>query len=169
MSAPAKPLGRGRAWAAGLLVTLGLMQSIGWILGVPAIRGLGTATAASPLPLVFSHFRGLETYSSDFRVEVVTDTGETVSEPLTPVAYSRLDGPYNRRNVYGAVAAYGIRLTEGNEPSLVRAVLEHGFCRGPLLGPLGLADRRVRSARLLVTNRFSKPPAEGMLEVTCAL
>src|SRR5438270_9821355 len=95
-----------------LLLALGLLQMAGDVLRIPAIKGLGAATAAAPAPKVFSAVRGLETYSTRFFLEWSGADGEAHSLELTPEVYSRLRGPYNRRNVYGAALAYGPVLPE---------------------------------------------------------
>ena len=101
-----------RAAAVGLLI-VGLMQMAGDLLeqgGLPGIgrplKGIGAATTASPAPKVFSVARGLETYSTRFYLEWWDRNGKEHSLEFTPELYSRLLGPYNRRNVYGAAVAY---------------------------------------------------------------
>jgi hypothetical protein len=158
---------RTRQWAAALLVAAGLLQPLGYVTGVAALRGLGIAWVLSPLPLVFSHFRGLETFSSSFTISVVTLAGREHTLALTPENYSNLGGPYNRRNVYGAVAAFGPVLTEGRERELVEGVLRYGFCRGPLPGALGVTEP-LRSARLIVRNRLGPNPIDATMEAQCA-
>jgi len=93
--------------AAAALLGLGLLQMSGDVLGLPALKGLGVATAASPAPRLFSSIRGLETYSTRFFLEWRTRDGATHSVLLTPQIYKRLQGAYNRRNAYGAVLAAG--------------------------------------------------------------
>lgn len=46
------------------LISIGLLQPFGYLCSSPAIKGLGYVSVASPLPLVFSSFRGHETFSS---------------------------------------------------------------------------------------------------------
>lgn len=159
-------MSRWRKVGIALLLLVGLLQPLGQLAGWRVLKGLGMVLVASPLPLVFSHFRGLETFSSEFTLQVTTRSGRVVATRLTPKNYALLGGPYNRRNVYGAVAAYGVKLTEGSEPDLVRGVLTYGFCKGPLLEPLALAEP-VRSARIHVVNRYSVPPVDATLEVRC--
>ncbi len=55
--------------AALLLLLLGCSQMAGELLGLPRLRGLAAATAASPAPRVFSSARGLETFSTRFFLE----------------------------------------------------------------------------------------------------
>lgn len=157
------PLRKVGIWA---LVSVGLLQSIGYVFGIPGLRGLGLAFVASPLPLVFSHFRGLETFSSQFEVKLQAQNGEVFKTQLGPKNYARLGGPYNRRNVYGAVAAFGPKLTEGNEPQVVQSVLKYGFCDGPLLKTLGFSEK-VKTAQIQVRNSAGRIPSESTLEVEC--
>ena len=112
------------------LVVLGLAQMAGDLLGILPLKGIAAATGASPAPKVFSAVQGLETYSARFFL----DTGDGRVE-VTPELYSRLRGPYNRRNVYGAALAYGPVL-----PAALRdPVMRHALCgEAPLLRELGL-------------------------------
>jgi hypothetical protein len=92
---------------AALLLVVGSLQMVGDLCGLPALKGLGAATVASPAPRVFSAVSGLETYSTRFFVEWQDAVGKAHSLELTPEVAARIRGPYNRRNVYGAVLAYG--------------------------------------------------------------
>jgi hypothetical protein len=128
--------------AAVFLVVLGLLQMTGDLLEQyvhspvgRALKGLGAATTASPAPKVFSSVRGLETYSTRFSVEWTDRAGGGHSLHITPEVYARLQGPYNRRNVYGAALAYGPVLPEG----LRDPVMRYALCGdAPLLRELGI-------------------------------
>jgi len=117
------------------LALLGVLQMAGNTLGSQALTGLGAASAASPAPKVFSAVRGFETYSARFFVEWNEADGSLQSHPLTPERTAGLEGPYNRRNVYGAGLAYAPVLpAELRDP-----VMRHGLCGdAPLLAELGL-------------------------------
>src|SRR3546814_880808 len=95
----------GFAWV--ILLGVGSLSMAGNLFDLAPLRGVGLATAMSPAPKVFSAVRGLETYSTRFFLEWNTVDGEAVSVELTPEINANLRGPYNRRNVYGAVLAYG--------------------------------------------------------------
>jgi hypothetical protein len=130
---------RGRRLASGALVGLGLLSLVGFALDLPSVRGLGFATAASPLPFVFSKFRGVENFAADFDITVTQRSGETHSFRMDQEAYAKLQGPYNRRNPYGAVIAYGPMLTQPKEVAMRESVLRYGACNhGPLARELGL-------------------------------
>ena len=82
----------------------------------------------------------LETYSSRFFLEWTDRQGRAHSLALTPEIYSRLDGPSNRRNVYGAALAYGpVLSTDPRTQSMFQAVIRYAF-RGeaPVLNELGI-------------------------------
>jgi len=109
----------------------------GYVTGAITLRGIGAATAASPLPKVFSDVDGLETFASEFTLHYRTPGGTLIGMPITPKLYGRLAGPYNRRNVYGAALSYA--------PRLPRELWEPVFCYGlapdaPLRTALGLGS-----------------------------
>ena len=154
------------------LLTLGLLQMTGEVLHLPALRGFGAATTASPAPKVFSAVRGLETYSSRFFLEWTNRQGQAQSLALTPEVYARLAGPYNRRNVYGAALAYGpVLATDPRTQPMFRAVSVYAFCgNAPLLKELGvdpttvMGNIRVRLEPLPGTDLGTLP---GVLEAPC--
>jgi hypothetical protein len=154
-------------WPSIALLAIGSLQSVGLLLQSDAVRGLGAMTAASPLPLVFSSFRGVETFAADFSVTLTRRDGSRVTHALTPELYARLDGPYNRRNAYGAVLAYGPALTAPRERELVASVIRHGLCRGgPLarrFGELGSVER----VSVLVRSKTASRERETRLEFSC--
>ena len=122
------------------LCVLGLAQMAGDALGVDALRGLAAATTASPAPKVFSAVRGLETYSTRFFVEWRDRAGVARSLELTPDVYGGLRGPYNRRNTYGAVLAYGpVFAVDPATRRLFDDVARYGLCgEAPLLREFGI-------------------------------
>ena len=78
-------------FAAGLLLALGLLQMVGYAIGSQPLRAIGAATAASPLPLVFSDVKGLETFASEFSLSVETRDGQKKQFLITPELYSTHD------------------------------------------------------------------------------
>ena len=125
---------------AVFLVLLGCAQMAGDLLELLPLKAIAAATGASPAPKVFSAVRGLETYSTRFFLEL----GEHRVE-LTPELSSRIRGPYNRRNVYGAALAYGPVL-----PAALRdPVMIHALCgEAPLLREMGLRATRTPAVEL---------------------
>jgi hypothetical protein len=137
---------RGVGWRNGVALALGavgLLQITGELTGVASLRGIGAATAVSPFPKVFSDVNGLETFASEFIIEVHTPDGDSSRTLITPELYRRLGGPYNRRNVYGAALAYAPRFPTG----LWEAVFCYGLAPGgPLRRELGLPQGPARIA-----------------------
>ena len=88
--------------------------------------------------------KGLETYSTRYFVESHDRAGKSFSFELTPEVYARLEGPYNRRNVFGAVLAYGpVLLTDPNGKPMFDAVASYALCGdAPLLRELGIDPTR---------------------------
>jgi hypothetical protein len=149
--------------AAVFLVVLGLAQMTGDLLQQyvsepigKAIRGVAAATTASPAPRVFSAVRGLETYSTRFFLEWTDRRGERHSLLVTPEVGARLQGPYNRRNVYGAALSYGPVL-----PADLRdPVMRYAVCGdAPLLRELGIDPDDVRGP---VRVRYEPLPGTDM-------
>jgi hypothetical protein len=131
--------------AAGLLV-LGLARMSFDVLGLPTLAAVAAATGASPAPKVFSSVRGLETYSTAFYLEWTEPDGVSRSLRLTPERSARIRGPYNRRNVYGAVLAYGpVLITDPRTRPMFESVARHALCgSAPLLRELGIETKRIR-------------------------
>jgi len=128
------------------LLALGLLQMTADLLHVRALKGMAAATAASPAPKVFSSVRGLETYSSRFFVEWTDKSGVFHSARISPENTTGLRGPYNRRNVYGAVLAYGpVLQSDLSTRPMFEAVSHYALCGdAPLLRELGIPVAEIR-------------------------
>ncbi len=126
-------------WAARAVVTVGLLQMAGDLLGLQTLKGLAAASMLSPAPKVFSAVRGFETYSTRFFLEWDDGSGTRQAQEVDAELNARLRGPYNRRNIYGAALAYGPVL-----PAPLRdPVMRFALCGdAPLLRELGLEAAR---------------------------
>ena len=51
-----------------IIFGFGLSQMVGYLLKVPALRGLGGASTIAPFPKVFSDVDGIETFASSFAI-----------------------------------------------------------------------------------------------------
>lgn len=137
-----------------LLTAAGSIQMAGDLAGIPALKGFGTALAASPAPKVFTAHKGFETYSSQFFVHWTDKQGAPHTLELTPQVYRGVAGPYNRRNAYGAALSYAPVLysDERTRPMLASA-MQHTFCGGStLLGEVGI-DRKRSDGRYVLELR----------------
>jgi hypothetical protein len=150
-----------------MLLAMGLLQMTADLLHLPGLKGIAAATAASPAPKVFSSVNGLETFSTKFFVEWRDRAGQFHSTEITPERASGLRGPYNRRNVYGAVLAYGpVMQWNPQLRPMFDSVSRHAFCGGaPLLSELGIDPATVADR---VTVRLeARPGAQtGSLPMT---
>ena len=90
---------------AYILVALGLIQSLGWATKQEWLRGIGLLTVASPLPIVFTQVKGIETFAEDFNLNYTDDKGnqntlkidsKSYSQFKAPVSYTHLTLPTNR-------------------------------------------------------------------------
>ena len=160
-----------RALAISLLV-VGLLQMAGDVSGASLVRGAAVATGASPAPKVFSSVRGLETYSSRFLLHYVDVDGDARTLALTPELSARIRGPYNRRNAYGAVLAYGpVLLASEDTRRLFEDVARFALCGdAPLWVELGVDPARVASPVVieLEPHAGTHPSVDLVLEVSCS-
>jgi hypothetical protein len=112
--------------------------------------------------------RGLETYSSRFFVEWTDKSGVFHSTKISPENTAGLRGPYNRRNVYGAVLAYGPVLQ--SDPSvrpMFEAVSHYALCGdAPLLRELGIPVAEIQGApRIRIETRPGTKAGDLPLEL----
>lgn len=117
-----------------LLLLIGSCQILGYVSGLKGLKGFGFMMTASPLPLVFSHFRGLEPFSAQYAVSYVDELGQAGRLAVTPELYGKIEGPYNYRNTFGAVFAFGPGAQNPEERHLWQQVVSYGLCnKGPLI------------------------------------
>lgn len=133
-----------------LVVCIGFIQIIGFAIQSKEIRGIGALTVSSPLPIVFTTVKGLETFSSRFYFEV-SDNNQIIDKiEITPELYSKINGPYNRRNVFGAAIAYGPIL----DSNLLTAVLDYAIYKNNLIKELNLDT--TKNYKIIVVPKSSK-------------
>jgi len=139
------------AWrnrAGMVLCLLASLQMLGDVTGWLPLAGLSAAWGVSPRPKVFSSVDGLEPFASTFTMTWVGPDGASERLEITPALYSRLSGPYNRRNVYGAALAYAPRLPD----ALWQPVYCYGLATdGPLRSEFGLPAQTEGLATELAT------------------
>lgn len=158
---------RTRTWCAYALVTIGGLRVFAHIARLDQLNGVAFATAASPLQLVFSHFRGFEPFSSRFDLELHLTGGSVHRTQITPELYAKLDGPYNRRNAYGLAIAFAPGLSAEHEQALWRDAISHGLCHG---GPLAQAFEipgPVTRMVIVVTTKTAGRDDVWRLQVEC--
>ncbi len=109
-----------------LLLMIGFFQMAGYLARLPLLRGLGAASGIAPFPKVFCETDGYEGFAASFLLEGKLPDGSRWEKRLDPETYSRLRGPYQRRNVYGAAFAYAPRLPAPFRQALLAEALAPG-------------------------------------------
>ena len=125
---------RWRNFAACIVGGLACTAMLGDALHIPALKGVASATAIAPCPKVFCDTKGMEAFASEFFLRFEVE-GQEHEIKLTSQLYSKLKGPYNRRNVYGAALSFAPRLPE----PLWRSVFNYALSTdGPMRRELGI-------------------------------
>jgi hypothetical protein len=145
-----------------IVVGIGLIQIIGYIFNSTLIRGLGVATASSPLPIVFTEVKGVETFACDFFLQTKDENNKRNEIKITPEMYSKISGPYNRRNVYGAAISYGPVLPK----KLRDTILNYALCKNALLRDLDLPEKTKITAIRSISKTYNKKQ-EWVFKLSC--
>jgi hypothetical protein len=122
-----------------ILCLFATVKVIADVLGFERLSALAAVTNVAPAMKVFTAQKGYETYSSKFELTISYSDGQTVIAQLNPRKYSGLRGPYNRRNVYGALIAYGpVLVSNPKTHSMWKAMANRSFCgESSVLSELG--------------------------------
>jgi len=153
---------------AAVLIAVGCMQMAGDVLRIPVVKALGAASGASPAPKVFTAQDGFETYANRFFLEWRDAGGEQKSLELTPEVYAALSGPYNRRNVFGAVFSYAPVLDANplTRP-MFRAVLARAFCGSrPAVAEIGVPPDAAKHGPLRIRLEPRRTPGKHDFALT---
>lgn len=123
------------------LVIWGTLNSLGFLVHSSAMRDIGFVSVSSPLPMVFSHYNGIETFSTNFEIEVEYLNGSIVKMNLDSEKYSLLGGAYNRRNVYGVLFSHGPFFSNEKLVRIRDSVLNYAFCSpGVIADEFGMSE-----------------------------
>ena len=122
-----------RCFFISCLMLIGLLNTMGLIFfNSQEMRGPAIISVASPLPFVFSAFNGVETFSTKMDMDLTFKNGTRLNIPIDHKLYGGLKGPYNRRNVIGAVFSHGPFFDKPEMITIRDQVLDWGFCQGHL-------------------------------------
>lgn len=161
-------MSRREVLVAAFLIAVGCMQMTGDVLRLRVVKAIGAATGSSPAPKVFTAQDGFETYANRFFLEWREAGGEQKSLELTPEVYAALSGPYNRRNVYGAVFSYAPVLDANplTRP-MFRTVLARAFCSGrPAVAEIGVPVDAARHGPLRIRLEPRREPGKHDFALT---
>ena len=152
-----------------LILFIGCLQPIGYIFNLPHIKAFGLITASSPLPLVFSSYNGVETFSTEFTLNVTNHDNATIYLPMSLDLYNMIQGPYNRRNVYGAVFSHGPFFLTPNLIHVRNQVLYYGICKNGLsIKSWGEMFTHVKTVTVIVTSKtMGNENKQWLMNVTC--
>ena len=107
---------------------------VGYIFNLPMVRGIGLLSGIAPFTKVFCEADGYEAFAASFYLHGQKADGTTWSRRLDPEWYAQLQGPYNRRNVYGAALAFAPRLPHELRDTLLKKSLSPGSALRTELG-----------------------------------
>lgn len=157
--------------AAIILVFFATIKVVADVFGFERLGAVAAVTNVTPAMKVFTAHHGYETYSSVFELTVHYVDGRTVTAELNPANYSGLRGPYNRRNVYGALIAYGPVLVKNPATRpMWDEMARRTFCASSgVLAELGFtSDSAVNSATIRYLGQVKKDSNyPDRLKVSC--
>lgn len=131
-----------------ILLGIGCLHSMGYLFNSTTMRGIAFSTAASPLPLVFSSYNGIETFSTKFMFEIEIINNTIITIPMTKKIYDKIGGPYNRRNVYGAIFTHGPFFQSEKLITLRQQILDYAICKRNL----DLIDHQIKKLTVRITS-----------------
>jgi hypothetical protein len=153
-----------------LLVALGTLQMFAEVLAMPRLKAVFAATQVSPAMKVFTAHQGYETHAARFAIAWIDADGVAQRLAVDPEIYRNVQGPYNRRNVYGAALAYGPLLrTDPKLRPMQESVMHYAFCSpGALRSDLGIPrDAANLTIHVLPTRPTARGDLESSWEVDC--
>lgn len=125
-----------------LLVIIGCLHTFGHINNMPKTKGIAFMTVASPLPLVFSVYNGVETFSTTFELDITFANNTSYGKIIDHKLYSNLEGAYNRRNMYGVIFSHGPFFNTDNNIKIRDQILNYGLCSpGELANEFGIHEK----------------------------
>jgi len=152
---------------AYFLVVWGCLGSTAFLAHNDHFRDIGFVTVSSPLPLVFSAYNGIETFSTKFNVSVTYQNGEKYHAELDADRYNLLEGAYNRRNIYGAIFSHGPFFDKENLINIRQNVLYYGICKPGLLAKEFQLGSNVKTLNVAVLYRPDNDRQIGNLTIEC--
>jgi hypothetical protein len=143
------------------LIAVGVARVVGFFTGLFPISVLALQFGASPLPLVFSQVRGVETYGRRFAVTLTTASGIRTEVSGDRLAQA-LPGPFTRVKLYVDQLAFADLSREPRRQSFLRQAACAG---GPVARVLGVADPV--AVRLRLWSAVPRESAVATFDVEC--
>ncbi|VBB19002.1 desaturase [Yasminevirus sp. GU-2018] len=149
------------------LVIWGALTSTAFIAHHDGMKEVGFVTVSSPLPLVFSAYRGVETFATAFDVQIQYQNGTVYNTHLDVERYNLLSGAYNRKNIYGAVFSHGPFFDQPNLIKIRQDILKYAVCDPGIIVKEFGADGDVEHVHVNILNRRNGNEKIGELEISC--
>jgi len=151
-----------------LLVIVGCLHTVAYIHNLPNLKGLAFTTNASPLPLVFSAYNGIETFSTEFELDITFKNGSKTVEQMDHKLYEKLKGPYNRRNMFGIIFSHGPFFDKPNMIKIREQVLYWAMCQpGQLKKEFGYSGELDRVDIIIKSKTKGNEDKLWTMEVVC--
>ncbi len=153
-----------------LLVGLVALQIVADVVAWPAVKELAAAMQVSPAMKVFTAHQGYETHAAPFHLSWTHSNGAAQQLVLDPRSHASVEGPYNRRNVYGAAPAYGPILRADPKLRVMQtSVMDYASCRpGTLRHEIGIpADVGALTVHVTPVRTDGRQDLELGWEVRC--
>ena len=155
---------------AGILIFLATIKIIATLMGWDKVVGIASMTNLTPAMKVFTAHKGYETYSSTFIIKATYADGLSEKKTVTSKIYSHLEGPYNRRNVYGALIAYGPLLAQNPKTkAMYDAMTKYAFCKEPnILTELTFENKnKIQQVNIFYENANLNTTYPTMIKARC--
>ncbi len=156
-----------RRYLCYALVAFGSFNSLFYIIHYNDFRDIGTASVASPLPLVFSSYNGIETFATSFHVTITYRNGTEFSGLVNGEMYNGMDAPYNLRNVYGVMFSHAPFFKTENLLRIRDSVFHYAICKpGKVLDWFKLSGN-VQSMNVSIRLRTAEDAPIAQLILDC--
>ena len=151
-----------------VLIIIGCLHTVGHIKNSKTMKGLAFTTVASPLPLVFSAYNGVETFSTSFEFELLFNNGTIINKTIDNKLYGKLKGAYNRRNMYGVIFSHGPFFNMPNQIKMRDQTLHWGSCnQGRLMDEFGISGLLKRGTILIKSKTVGNEDRLWKINVDC--
>lgn len=113
-----------------LIIGVGFLQILGHVTNIPSLSNLGRTLAASPLPLVFTSYKGIETFGYRYEVEAIDYNGQYYRAELTSKIHQESSDSLPYRHMVVIALTHGPAFRTAAELRMFNAVIRHNFCIG---------------------------------------
>ncbi|MCB0339404.1 MAG: hypothetical protein KDD53_07360 [Bdellovibrionales bacterium] len=154
--------------SSGFLLIVGLLQTIGDSLNLPAVQKLGMASAASPLNRVFTSVNGFDGLAHRYNVSLEYKNGKRVSFDL-----KRFRNPnainYPTTALATGAYLYPIAFAPVAPPTVRDKILKRSICNTSTLLKILGAERPVKHFELRIFKASESQDPSYEMEIDCGI